>query len=370
MHPVLTQLRRLLLYLTAWVPVAGLLAGLLVLSTDLGPTEAVVLAVPLSAVFAFICLSAWYICRAFPLAEQSFPRLVGIASGTALATSSLWVLLAYAWSILLGETPAFQGLEDRFVSTIPLLFGLGFVIYVASVVGHYLLIGFEVSAEAERAVLEARILAREIELKVLKAQIDPHFLFNSLNSVSSLIGSDPSGARKMCLLLAEFLRESLRYVNEQDISLADEVALVEKFLRIEQVRFGERLRTDLRIDPETAPGRVPPLLLQPLVENAVKHGVAHLIDGGTVRIAASRVGDDLKLLVENECDPDRPAPSQTGIGLDNVRNRIDVLFESMGRVDVDSHPELFSVEIRLPFLTETGNDARTAQSAVGREVRG
>ncbi len=364
MHPVLTELRRLLLYLTLWVPVAGLLVGLLRLSNI---AELVLIPVPLSVVFAFMCLSAWYICRAFPLKQQSFPRIVVLAGGTAAVTSSLWVLLANAWVVVLNEAVGVSVLDDRFASAIPLLFGLGFVIYVVSVVGHYLFIAFEASGEAEKAALEARILAREVELKVLKAQIDPHFLFNSLNSVSSLIGSDPSGARKMCLMLAEFLRESLRYVNADDISLANEVALVEKFLRIEQVRFGERLGTDIRIDPDLTSSRVPPLLLQPLVENAVKHGIAHLIEGGTVHLAASRVGDDLKLVVENDCDPERPTPSKTGIGLENVRGRIDVLFDGRARVDVEARPDRFVVQIRIPYLAEKSGES-SAPSAVGKEA--
>ncbi len=209
------------------------------------------------------------------------------------------------------------------------------------------------------------MLAREIELKVLKAQVDPHFLFNSLNSVSSLIGSDPPGAREMCLLLAEFLRTSLKLVNQPNIPLSEELALVERFLTIERVRFGSRLRLEIDVDPRSESSLVPPLLLQPLVENAVKHGVAHRLDGATVRIRSEIVGDDLRLSVENECDADRPDSLSTKIGLENVRSRLRTLYPNDARMDFREEDGKFVVELRLPFLVafEAASSAPTLRSS-------
>ena len=158
------------------------------------------------------------------------------------------------------------------------------LLFLLSLAVHYVLLAFEAAREAERRQLELEILAREAELRALRAQIDPHFLYNSLNSISALTGSDAPGARRMCLLLADFLRNTLEVSARQRIPLAEELALAERYLSIEQVRFGSRLRIERRVD-ETAPAcLVPPLLLQPLVENAVTHGIARLLEGGVIRL--------------------------------------------------------------------------------------
>lgn len=113
--------------------------------------------------------------------------------------------MGQVWTLLLIRFPGFTGLDTRYAAEIPLLFGAGILLFLLAVAVHYLLSTFETAREAERRALELKVLAREAELKALKAQIDPHFLFNSLNSVSALISSDPAGARRMCVLLAEFL---------------------------------------------------------------------------------------------------------------------------------------------------------------------
>ena len=217
-----------------------------------------------------------------------------------------------------------------------------------AVLGHYLLWAFQRSREAERRALELQVLAREAELKSLRAQLDPHFLFNSLNSVAALIGNDTGAAREMCLLMAQFFRKSLSFGRQQAITLADEISLAETFLAIERVRFGERLRTQFDIAEDVRTVSVPPLMLQPLVENAVHHGVAHLLEGGEVRVRARRRDNFIELVVENPCDPDRPPSRSTGVGLVNVRSRIETLCGHRASVDVDAGESHFRVSILLP----------------------
>ena len=169
---------------------------------------------------------------------------------------------------------------------------VGALLFWLAAACHYLLIAFEASRDAETRAIELDLLAREAELRALRAQIDPHFIFNSLHSISALTASDPAAARRMCLLLADFLRETLRLGSNSRITLADELALAERFLAIEQVRLGARLQVTRETDPAGGDCLVPPLLLQPLVENAVVHGIAQLVEGGTIRLAATRDGFD------------------------------------------------------------------------------
>src|SRR5207302_2096928 len=128
-------------------------------------------------------------------------------------------------------------------------------------------------------LFRSRVLAREAELRAFKAQVDPHFLFNSLNAVASMCGSRPLEAREMAQRLADFFRLILRLGALERITLAEEIDLVQRYLAIEQVRFGDRLTTHINVDENAARCMVPPLLLQPLVENAVRHGVASMVEG-------------------------------------------------------------------------------------------
>jgi two-component system sensor histidine kinase AlgZ len=152
----------------------------------------------------------------------------------------------------------------------------------------------------------------------------------------------------MCLLLADFLRETLALGSRERIALSAELALVRKFLAIEQVRFGDRLHVD--IDAAGAGETpVPPLLVQPLAENAVTHGIAHMIDGGVVRIRAERRVATLVITVENPCDPDRPAGRGTGLGLTNVRERLASAYGSDGFLQAEERDGRFVVKVEIPM---------------------
>jgi LytS/YehU family sensor histidine kinase len=231
-----------------------------------------------------------------------------------------------------------------------------------------MLVAFERFTQAERRSLELRVLAREWEIRSLRGQLDPHFLFNSLNSVAALIGSDAQAARRMCYLMAGFFRKSLGLGGQQSIALAEEISLAETFLAIEEVRFGDRLRKKFDIDRDALILAVPPLVLQPLVENAVHHGVAHLVDGGEVMVRARQRDGLLELAVENPCDPDRPPSRGAGVGLANVRSRINTLFGHRGSVDVIAAPDNFRVSIVLPaspIMLPTAQATVPSQAAVG-----
>jgi two-component system sensor histidine kinase AlgZ len=204
------------------------------------------------------------------------------------------------------------------------------------------------SRDAERRGLHLQLQAREAELRALRAQIDPHFLFNSLQSISALTTADPGGARRMCLLLADFLRDTLTLGARERIPLAHEVALATRFLAVEQVRFGNRLRVEVATG-DADDCLIPPLLLQPLVENAVTHGIAHLLDGGVVRIDASRGTATLTISVANPSDADRPAGRGTGLGLRNVRERLRSLYGTDAILRTQEADGRFTVRLELPL---------------------
>ncbi len=349
MHPILGRVERLAAYLVVCLLLAVLAAGLFT-RFGLGWLEALALLVPLFLVYAFVCLSAWYVSRASPLTTSSVPRVLLSSVLAAAIAGGLWLGLTRAWIAALSQTATFAPAADRYARQLPFLFAIGVLLFLLALAVHYVLLAFEAASEAERRQFELEILTRDAELRALRAQIDPHFLYNSLNSISALTGSDAPGARRMCLLLGEFLRHTLDVSPRQRIPLADELALAERYLKIEQVRFGSRLRIEQRVDEDAARCLVPPLLLQPLVENAVTHGIARLLEGGLIRLDIARLNERLTIAIENPCDPDTvtAASRPGGMGLDNVRGRLAAMFGREAGLDAAAGAGRFRVELHLP----------------------
>jgi two-component system sensor histidine kinase AlgZ len=352
MHPIFEDRRRLALYLFAWLLVGMLLT--VGLPSDAAWTTSAVLLLPLTLVYGFIGLSTWYLCRAFPIGgRSSWSTLILVQSIAAAAASAMWTGLGYVWAGALDALSADLGARAFYAQQRPLLFVVGALLYWLAVACHYLLVAFQTSRDAETRAFEQTLLARESELRALRAQIDPHFIFNSLHSISALTTTDAAAARTMCLLLADFLRDTLRLGSSNRISFADEWSLAERFLAIEQVRLGSRLTIARDSDLQGADCPVPPLLLQPLVENAVIHGIAQLVEGGTITMTARREGPTLKVTVENPCDPDRVRTRGVGLGLELLRKRLMTEFGVHDAVRAQEQAGRFTVEVRIPVAAPT-----------------
>ncbi|HEV8132759.1 MAG TPA: histidine kinase [Acidobacteriota bacterium] len=349
MHPIFASIERLVLYLIAWVPLAALLVFLLVVSTDLRWMETILLALPLIALYAFLCLSAWYLCQNPPSQPADLIRLMFTYVLAALICGSIWMATAKAIGLALGLVPAFAGLSERLKTALPLLLVMGALLYLLSLAVHYVLLALERSREMEANEMRARVLARDAELKALKTQLNPHFLFNSLNSISALTSIDPTKARQMCVLLSDFLRSTLGMGEKAGIRFSEELSLVRSFLAIQQVRFGSRLRLEEQIDADCDSYLLPPLLLQPLVENAVIHGLADLVEDGWVRLEARRSGNVFLIAVENTFDPNVPTSQRDGIGLSNVRRTLRARYCSNASLDTEVKGARFRVELTLPI---------------------
>jgi len=336
MHPILARGSRLALYLGLWVLVSALLAQLMAGRVGLSWRQAALVALPAALVYAFVCLSAWYVARSLPIKTTGTWRILLTGLLTSLLSSAVWLAIARFWLSLLvarGWLPE----SARGGGYQSLIFGFGVLLYLLSLAVGYLLVMFEENRAADRRALEVQVFAREAELRSLRSQLDPHFLFNCLHSISALTTADPPGARRMCLLLGEFLRE---------------LKLVDRFLAVERIRFGDRLDVDLSSDRDSDACLVPPLLLQPLVENAVTHGIAHLLDRGTIRIAASRTPGRLSIVVENPCDPDRPRGTGAGVGVANVHARLRALYGGDAVVNSTEREGVWRMELSLPVSTE------------------
>jgi hypothetical protein len=351
MHPILARTDRLALYLGGWLIVSILLASVPALQ-GLTWVEALLFLVPITIVYGFVCLSAWYVCRGTPLVAQGGGRALTSAAVAAVVASGLWAGLSHLWINVLVSFPMPAAAEMSYRRQVPLLFASGVLLYLLALAVHYLLLAFETAREAERRQLQLEVLARDAELRALRAQIDPHFLYNSLNSINALTGSDPAGARRMCVLLGDFLRNTLKVGTRDRISLEDELLLTDGFLSIEQVRFGDRLQVERSIDPAASKCLVPPLLLQPLVENAIAHGIARTLEGGVIRLDVARNNGRLSIAILNPKDPDDIQRQTGGVGLENVRRRLETMFGNGARMETHADPDQFRVELSLPWVTE------------------
>lgn len=351
MYPILAHKRALPLYLACWMPNAILMATLFVYSGRLDWISAFALALPMTLIYAFICLSAWYLCRFFPLQEINLFRLLAVHLVAAFFSASIWILIGNVLVTLLGSLPLMSPLPDSYRYLIPILIIVGILLFLLGVAISYLMIFFEKSREYEKRSLELQILAQQAEMKALKAQIDPHFLFNSLNSISALISIDPAGSRKMCLLLSDFLRKSLSLGAKRFITFEQELELISGYISIEQIRLGSRLRIDMKVAEETKLCIVPPLLLQPLVENALNHGIRHLLEGGEIRITAEKREGRMRIAVENPMDPEKPSSKSEGIGLDNIRRRLQTIFAHEGQLDCIESENNYRAIITIPANT-------------------
>lgn len=336
MHPILASARRVSIYGGVWAAIAALLIYAIWQEVGFAWQDAARGLVPACAIEAFLCLTPWYLCRlrAMRTLERGLPPALAAALVTAVIFAGAARLAA---PVLAPLTLA--------------LFALGALLYLLSTGLHYAMVASLEQREAERSAQEARSLARESQLQALKFQLNPHFLFNSLHSIAALTTIDGGRAREMCVRLSDFLRAGLGLGDRESIPLREELALARSYLAVERVRFGDRLKVEESIAAESEDCLVPALILQPLVENAVKHGVAGMVDGGSIRLTARRAGAGVAIDIENEFDAEdsgAPSQSRSGIGLAHVKRRLAVRYGDDATFDAHAEDALYKVSLRLP----------------------
>jgi len=306
--------------------------------------------------FALLTIPSWFICKKVPCGEYPLILFALFHTFLAFIVSILWIFLIMGSGYLSIGTAIFERVDLRKL-------GVGLLIFAmtqyAMVLGtYYTIIYYRSFKQKEMSEAELRLLSRDAELKALKLQLNPHFLFNSLNSISALVTTNAPLARKMIARLSDVLRMTLDSHDRQMAPLRYELDFARAYLDIELIRFGDRMDYQQEVDPSLLNKWVPVMLLQPLMENAVKHGIANRLAGGTVRLSIRPSAENMIIEVSNQLNDDQHIDSRmlfhNGTGLSNLRKRLDRLYEEAYRVDIDTGRKgEFVVSLVLPHAWET-----------------
>lgn len=349
MHPFLSNRKVLFAYLVVWFVIGLLFATAAYASFGEQAHSLALFIIPVVEFFGVAGLSSYYLCRSFPLTGTKYTTLLSVFFTAAASVGGVAALFGYGWAQWIdGLNVGIPLVRKDQLFLILAVLGGGALVFLLMAAVHYLIIGLEYARESQKQTLALRITAQEAELRALRAQLNPHFLFNSLNSILSLISTQPQQAEAMTQKLADFFRRSLKHHATAMISLQEELEIVQDYLDIEKVRFGQRLAVDIQCDETTRSFRVPALLLQPLVENAIRHGIAQKVEGGTLRIVASMAGSKLRIRIENPFDSETNSKKGTETGLRNVRLRLFTLYGQEAWLTTEERNELFAVELLLP----------------------
>ena len=349
MTPITSSARRLLAYGVLWLTAGVALAAALV-NAALAPwPAALVFAVPMAVCLGSVAASAYYVCRSVVLTQRSGWQTALVFGSASLLSGGLWVGLCWGWNTLGASLAADGVLVVMPHSLLGVLLLLGSALYLISLLIHDIWLAADQLRAAQAREAQSRLLARDAQLQVLRTQINPHFLFNSLNSISALTSQNAAAARAMTLELAAFFRQTLALAEKDRIALAQEITLCEHFLAVEQIRFGDRLQTHIEVSDAAAQVLIPPMLLQPCIENAVKHGVRHLPEGGCITLRAFVQGPWLYVTIDNPIDPDMPTDAGTGTGLVNIKQRLATVYGAQARMGWTQQAAHFSLEIVLPI---------------------
>jgi sensor histidine kinase YesM len=347
-HPITGKRRSLLIYSVVWLVIA-ILQGVSYWYFQ-RYSFAVVVTDPLvsSILFGILGLLAWYPTRYIPFQRHTpvYSLLAHVMAGVLVLTA--WMLLS------VGLLNAIFSQDREYLSFLNgnLVFRstLGALVYLVLVLVYYLTSSAQKLQERTRQEERLKNLVRETELNMLKSQLNPHFLFNSLNSISSLTMSSPDEARDMIIRLSDFLRYSLKHRENEYVPLREEIGRMKDYLAIEKIRFGDKLQYEFSISGQCEDFPVPTMIFQPLFENAIRHSVYESTDPVTIRFECAPFQDVMRTVVSNDYDPGMPTRKGTGVGLQNVKQRIDLVYEGQGSVQWKGENGTFKVSILFPRI--------------------
>jgi sensor histidine kinase YesM len=347
-HPVFRSGLGKIIFSVWWIAIIAIHSAILYFYYHFTIQISIVDSIVWNILFALVSLGLWYWVRISDFESQR-PSTILINHLGAAIISILFIIYVHLYSLSYFYSSTQEYLTFLEIA-IPGRAIIGVFYYVLITQIYYLIIYVGNFREKVTREAELKALVKDAELSWLKLQVNPHFLFNSLNSVSSLTMTSPERAQVMITRLSELLRYSLKQTPDSMVPLSDELDNCKKYLEIEKVRFGSRLNYSLIVSPGCLDVQVPSMLLQPLFENAIKHSVAQSPDESIVEseIYSNELGVIVK--VSNTL-PDFPTSSSgTGVGLENIRRRLILVYGVSNLLSIEKTATKFTVKIQIPTI--------------------
>ena len=299
-----------------------------------------------NTLFALVGLNLWYVIR-FNLKET--PNIFDLVFNhliVAVLAIAAWITISYFLLIYIFPDPT--SYREFLNESLPWRIITGIFYYLLFIMFYYVMLFYEDLQEKVKVEAQLQTLVNEAELSALKSQINPHFLFNSLNSISSLTITNPDKAQDMVIKLSDFLRYTLSHDKDEKASLKEEFSNLQRYLDIEKIRFGHRLNFSTNIPNECNDFKIPNMILQPLIENAIKHGVYDSTEEVLVELKCTQDDDHVIIEIRNEYDPDTKKKKGEGIGLKNIKKRLQIIYKRQDLFEVSAEKLMFRATLKLP----------------------
>ena len=352
-HPVFQNAKAALLYFGMWILMMGIhffiIYFLFGFRLFVGLTDSFIF----NAIFSILGIPVWYVVRYSVPSKKSLSNLVINHLASLALIIVIWISASYSLLNVLFNSNV---LYKSFLTTsIPYRIISGGLFYIMLGLAYYLVVYNNNLQEKMKEGARLNELLKESELNMLRSQINPHFLFNSLNSISSLTITNPEKAREMLIKLSDFLRYSVSTNAAGFTSLEKEMANIQRYLEIEKVRFGDKLDFEFKLEGDCRNKQVPAMLLQPLFENAIKHGVYESTEQVKIEMDCNYVDGCLEITLWNDFEPGARARKGAGVGLKNIRERLKLLYKNDSLMKTSVNGNKYQVFLCLPDIRSDQN---------------
>ncbi|HCC71387.1 MAG TPA: histidine kinase [Bacteroidales bacterium] len=349
-HPIISKRNRFFIYWLIWLIIGLGQSVLIIYTTELTVSTSFSDGFFSSIIFAVIALTLWFPVKQFSSGKNTIIIAIVNHLLMALIALALWMFLTRF--LVLAMFTENDDYRSFWSDSLYYRIGAAAFMYTVIILTYYLMISVDNIAKKNMREAKLENMLKETELMMLRSQINPHFLFNSLNSISSLTISDSERAREMVIKLSDFMRYALSRKQDRTVTLETELENLRLYLDIEKVRFGEKLVLEENIEDECMPVKIPNMILQPLYENAIKHGVYESTEIVRIKLNARRTNAAIKISIVNNFDPESIPAGGTGTGLLNVSRRLELYYSDRAWLKTTKEDNIFTAELYIPEQTD------------------
>lgn len=350
-NPILKDLKNFFGYIFVWLIITAAYILILIFGEKINLEIAIADGLVFNILLAGFGLSFWYSARYISFESSSIPKILISHMIGGVLSVSLWLAMGFFITNYLVNSS--EEYLTFFLNNIGWRFLVGILFYFLIIAFYYLIIYYTNFHDKTLRENELKNLVTQAELRSLKFQINPHFIFNSLNSMSALTTIDPTKARSMILKLAEFLRYTLVNNDRQKNKLSEEMNNIKLYLEIEKIRFEDKFDYEENVSPDSRDKLVPNMILQPLFENAIKHAIYESLEKVTLKFKSFIQNDFLNISLENNFDSTCENKSGSGIGLKNISERLKLIYGLNNLINVEKTEAMFKVQLYIPLKSNS-----------------